>query len=262
MASVSSRAVLLPAEHGAWSLVLEPVVLGLLIAPSWPGATLGLATLAAFLARQPLRILASDLLRQRSAPRTAVAAAWGLGLACLALGLLVVAWRAGARASFPPLALAAALVLVQFGYDVRNRGKQLVPEVAGASAPGALASALLLARGWSTHVALTLWVLLALRALSSVLYVRTRLRRDRGQHPDARPVWGSHLVGLFVVALASAAGLAPWLAAAAFALLVARAAVSLLGRPRPLSPRVLGFRELGVGIVFMALLAAGYRLGL
>ncbi|MCB0972737.1 MAG: YwiC-like family protein, partial [Acidimicrobiales bacterium] len=59
----------MPTEHGGWGLTLEPVVLGLLVAPSIAGTCIGLAAIVAFLARTPLRIVLVDLRRRRWLPR-------------------------------------------------------------------------------------------------------------------------------------------------------------------------------------------------
>jgi hypothetical protein len=50
------RELVLPKEHGSWSLAIEPVVFGLIAAPSVAGGWFGLAVLAAFFARRPVRI--------------------------------------------------------------------------------------------------------------------------------------------------------------------------------------------------------------
>src|SRR5687768_18395179 len=50
------RSVALPAEHGGWSMLLEPIVLGLRLVPPWPGACLALALAGAFLARHPFKL--------------------------------------------------------------------------------------------------------------------------------------------------------------------------------------------------------------
>lgn len=47
--------VFLPKEHGSWSLALEPLALGLLVAPSLAGGALAGAVLAGFFARRPLK---------------------------------------------------------------------------------------------------------------------------------------------------------------------------------------------------------------
>src|SRR5947209_5867668 len=56
---VRLRPVALPVEHGGWGFSLEPVALGLLVAPSLLGLFLSVTTLAAFLARHPLKIAMS-----------------------------------------------------------------------------------------------------------------------------------------------------------------------------------------------------------
>src|SRR5688572_20448088 len=60
--------VFLPKEHGSWSLALEPLALGLLIAPSWAGGALAGAVLAGFFVRRPLKAaFTADLQRRREA---------------------------------------------------------------------------------------------------------------------------------------------------------------------------------------------------
>src|SRR5690349_19690118 len=56
-----------PKEHGSWSLALEPLALGLLVAPSLPGTLFSLAVIAAFFARRPLRIAFVDAHSERRA---------------------------------------------------------------------------------------------------------------------------------------------------------------------------------------------------
>ena len=73
------RQVAIPTEHGGWSLTAEPVVLGLLVAWSWPGAALGVAAMLAFVARTPLKLGLVDRWRHRWLDRSRLA----LRIACL-----------------------------------------------------------------------------------------------------------------------------------------------------------------------------------
>ncbi len=78
----SFRSLVLPREHGSWSLALEPVALGLLVAPTRAGGWLALAAAAAFLARRPLKL---TLTTPAADPRRLAAARWAALLTALAL---------------------------------------------------------------------------------------------------------------------------------------------------------------------------------
>src|SRR6187397_2696511 len=67
------RAVAVPTEHGGWGLTAEPILLGLVIAPSVAGLCLGAATMLAFLVRSPLRVVLVDRHRHRTLDRTRLA---------------------------------------------------------------------------------------------------------------------------------------------------------------------------------------------
>jgi hypothetical protein len=254
--------VALPVEHGGWGFLLEPVALGLILAPTSAGVCLGLAALAAFLIRHPLKLVLMDRRRGAWHPRTGLAVRFALGYAVLALVLVSAAWLLSPASFWPAIVLGAPAALVALGYDARGRSRDALPEAAGAVALGASVTAIALAGGLAREVAYGAWALLALRGVPAVLFVRSRLRLDRGL-PAGIPV----TLGCHALAVAGGWGLAhfgwgPWLAALALLLLLARAAYGL-SRLRPeLRPKQLGFRELGWGLVTLLLLAAGYRLGL
>jgi hypothetical protein len=105
------------------------------------------------------------------------------------------------------------------------------------------------------------WALLALRAITSVLYVRARIRLDRGLTAGPGVVLAGHAAALLAAAVLAGSDWAPWLAAAAFLVLLARAAWGLSPARRRTRPQVLGFQELGFGLLTLTLLALGYRLG-
>jgi hypothetical protein len=98
------RTVALPHEHGGWGLTLEPVLLGLLVAPSVAGGALGAAAVLAFLVRTPLKVVGVDWWRHRHLPRTRLAARVA-ALELAAMAALVSVRRAGRR----PRLVAAAI---------------------------------------------------------------------------------------------------------------------------------------------------------
>jgi hypothetical protein len=259
--AVSWKAVALPAEHGGWGFLVEPTVLGLVLAPSAAGICLAMAALAAFLARHPLRLALVDRRKGARYPRTAVAERFFLVDSVVALLMLASAAALAKGAFWPPLLAAAPAGLAALVFDARGRSREAFAETAGAVALGASAAAIALAGGVQPALAWGAWALLALRAAVSVLYVRARLRLDRGRDAGPGAALAGH-AGAVAISLGLArSGAAPMLAVPAFLLLGARAAWGLSSRRRPVRPQALGFQEMGYGLLTLALLALGYRLG-
>jgi hypothetical protein len=255
------RAVALPVEHGGWGFLLEPLVLGLVLAPSPAGAALALGAAAAFLARHPFRLALLDRRRGVRYPRTAlaerfVAAYLAAALACLAVSFLV------ARAAFwTVLVVAVPIGLLALGYDARGRSREALPEAAGALALGGSVTAIALAGGMAPGPAWSAWALLGLRAAVSIAYVRARVRLDRGLPAGPGGALAGHGAALAAAAALASRSWAPWLGVVAFAVLSARAAWGLSPRRKAVRPQVLGYQEVGFGILTLVLLAVGYRVG-
>lgn len=252
------RAVALPTEHGGWGFLLEPLLLGRLVAPTSAGLLLLVATVAGFLLRQPLKILLVDRRRGQRTARTEMALRFAVGYGAVALLAL-----AGALALAGPrflLALACGLpfAAVFIYYDLTRPGRTLQAELAAPLALATVAPAMALMDGWTWQMAAAMWVILAARFIPAILYVRARLRLDKEK--DAG-VYGSlllHIVAALLVFWLVEIGLAPPLATLAFALLFVRGAV-MLGPRRPrVSVKFIGFSELFIGIGFVLIVAIGY----
>ncbi len=251
------RSVALPSEHGGWMFLLEPLLLGLAVAGSWPGVALAVAALGAFLLHQPVKVAVKDYLKGKRPLRTVWAERFiGLyGLVAVVAFALVL--RSGERAFLLPLLLALPLMLAQLLYDARNQSRALMPELAGALALGALAPAIALLDGWPLARAWPLWLLVGSRALPAILYVRARLKLDHGKPAQPSLAVAAHVAALVGVAALAPLGHAPWLAVAALLVLLARAAVGLSRYRRPCRPAVLGLEEIGYGLLTVALMAVG-----
>ena len=147
------RAVAVPSEHGGWGLTLEPVLLGLLVGFSWPGVAIGVATFLAFLVRTPVKLALVDRRRGRTLPRTRVA--WRIALVELIVlvGAVGLAIAAAGWTWLVPFAVAAPLFAVELWFDVRSRGRRLVPELCGAIGITAAAAAIVIAGGEPARLA-------------------------------------------------------------------------------------------------------------
>jgi YwiC-like protein len=256
--SVRIRPIALPAEHGAWGLLAESVLLGLLVAPSRAGLGVAAAGIGAFLLHHPLKLVWRDRRARRRLPRTRVALRFAGLYSAIALAGIAIAGQ-GAEGWWVPLAMAAPLAVAQFRRDVALRGRRLAPELMAAAAFGALAAAILRAAGLPGTVALASWALLAAQAISAVLYVRTRLRLARGgAERRASPVL-SHLLACSLAIGLWRAGLAPWTAPWAFAALLFRAIHGTSRNRGHERPERVGALEAAYGTAAVIALAAGYR---
>ncbi len=246
---VALRLVVVPTEHGGWSFLAEPILLGLLVAFSWSGALIALAALAGFLARQPLKLFVSDRQRGKVYPRTIVAERAFAVLAAVGAAALVGAGLlAGWRFAWA-LAAAAPLAALALWFDLGKRSRDAGAEISGALALGAVATAIALAGGLAAPRAFALWGVLAARAVPTILFVRARLRLEKGQPAGIAGALVAHVIAIGWAALLVWRQLSPGTVLFAMAILLARAAWGL----SPMRPRLktwqLGVAEIGVGLV-------------
>ena len=208
------RSVALPIEHGGWAFLLEPIVLGLLVAWSWAGFVLSVGALSAFLLHQPLKTAVRDRMAGRRAPRTIWAERFAVVYALVAVACLGwITWTAPSRLVVA-FVIFAPLAAVQLAYDVRGRSRALVPEIAGAAALAGIAVAIAMLDGWTVGPAMGLWGLLVARSAPSIVYVRERLLLERGKGVRMAPTIAVHTLavvaaaGLWWVGVASVVGIA------------------------------------------------------
>lgn len=249
------RAVAVPAEHGGWGLTLEPVLLGLLVTPSLAGVAIGLAAFLAFLVRTPLKLALVDRHRDRWLERSGLAARIAAVELALLAALAVGAWVGAGAAIVVPVAVALPFAAVELWFDARSRGRRLVPELCGAVAVAAASAAIVTAGGGNARLAAGVWLVLAGRAVAAMPFVRAQIFRLRRGGAPTRPVRLGHLAG---VALA---GVAFGLDTRLLAGFVGVAAIAELQtwwhhRP-PVAAKVVGFRQLALGLALVAVTAAG-----
>ncbi|HSF87100.1 MAG TPA: YwiC-like family protein [Acidimicrobiia bacterium] len=248
--------VMLPTEHGGWSLTLEPVILGLIVAPSRAGALLGAVALLGFLVRTPLKVSLGDRHRNRRLQRTVLAdKAVAVEITVLA-AVLASAALSASTAFWAPLLLAAPLFTIELWFDVRSKSRYLLPELAGTIGIGAIASAIALAGGTAGSVAWGLWAIAAARAVAAIPFVRVQLRRAKAQRYRLIDSDGAQGLAVAGIIATTAGGATTAIAAGAIAALAAIHLVQVRLAP-PRAP-VLGAQQvvLGLAVVVTAGLAA------
>jgi len=239
--SVALRPLALPAEHGGWGFLFEPILVGMLVAPSGGGGFVAAAALFGFLARHPLKLALQDAARGRSYPRTFWCRALAGSYLIAALFSLSVAIALSGTNVLVPFALAMPFAALQAWRDARNHGRELLAEISGAVAMASTVTAIAIAGGAGAEMAYGLAGIMIARFVPAILYVRALLGRV-----PAWCAWTAHAVALG--AIASYAG--P-LAVAAMAVLLMRAAWGLTHEPP--RAKAIGWREIAFGAVTVAL---------
>ncbi len=252
-----TRSVAIPSEHGGWSLVLEPAILGLLVAFSGAGAALAAVALLGFIARTPLRVVLVDRWRERRLERTQVAERILAAELLIILALATLAFVISKTSFWWPLAVAAPLILVELWHDMRSKSRHLIPELAGTIGVGSMATAIALAGGADTGVAFGLWVVIAARSLAAVLFVRVQLLRFKGHE---YVLWHSDVAQLVAVAMVVVGWMANIVPVAAVVVMGAVAIFEVAAVRRP-SQRaaMIGAQQVVLGLTVVVVTALGVR---
>lgn len=240
----------LPKEHGSWSLALEPVIFGLIVAPTAAGAALVMAAVSGFFLRRPMKIWLSP----KSDPRQPLAAACTAILALAGLTGLLLAARLGGANNLWPL-LPAALAGAVFAWcDSHNEAREGAAEVAGAVAFGLLPAAFGALAGWHASAFCALAAVMLVRSVPTVLTVRANLRIRKGRAVPVLPALVSGGAGIFLTGWLVYLRLAPWAAVLFATIFAARTAWLLLWRP-DLTARTVGIIEAVLGGMMVFILA-------
>ena len=243
------KSIALPKEHGAWVMLIEAIIVGMGLSLS-PSAVFlsAIAILALFLVN-PLKILLRDMKEKKQYPRTGLAFIFTLIYSGFIIGLLGVVGYFNRNAFWVPLAVAAVLFLIQIWYGLQRQDKSLAAEIVGGLATGAIAASILLAGGYSFVTAVCVWGFLVVRALTSIYYVRQRLRKARGERFSSPVNFGIHLIGLVLVSGFVGAGGFGMMILVMFVVLSARSAYGLSCFAKNIRPQAVGIQEVVFGLL-------------
>lgn len=247
--------ILLPKEHGSWSLALEPIALGLIAAGSIPGAVLAAGAFAGFLMRRPLQLATAPTRDGRTGTARLVAAA----LAVIAGTCVFAAGSVAGFVSLLPLAAAAPTALLFWMFDRKKEARAVEAEIAGAATFAVLPAAIATLAGNDYDVALLLAAAALARSIPTILTIRAYLRINKGTPASRTPsVLLSLLPSVFFTVI-YLAGDVPIAMPILSTLLLARTLILLSPRFPRLPASRIGMAEAILGLVYV--IAAGIALG-
>jgi len=267
------RALILPREHGAWGLLLVPMVTGAGVAfhqasRIFPMILLLTAALALFWLRTPLEsLLGTSAMRAQTLEESHSLRSFIILLAGTAgVALTALLW-AGRNASLWPLGAAVAAAFIgQAVLKKLGRRTRMLSEMVGtigltASAPAAY----YVVTGEFNTTAWMLWLANILFAGDQIHYVQLRIHTTRivGFRAKLAHGWAFALGQALMTAILTVACLArlmPPIASLAFAPLLFRGWFYFVQEPTQLIVRRLGWSELKHATAFCVLLIATFIL--
>lgn len=256
------RQIALPTEHGAWGFLLEPLVAGMAIAFSPTAPWIASMVIGAFLMRRPLQIFVAQRLAGQRLPQTDAALKFTLAFSIIFLAGLAGSLAFAERSSLIPFALVLPLAAYQIYCDVFRQSRQLLAEVTGAVAMSSSAAAISLAGGLPWQNAAAIWFLFIARLIPSILYVRNRLRLEKGKDFSAFMPAAAHFIGLAGVIGLVSDGFLPLLTVPVFLLLFARSAFGLSRYRTRMKAMKIGVWEVIYGLLTVLSLIVGYYVGI
>ena len=266
------RHVALPADHGSWIFLLSPLLIGLFAGGRWSIITLYLvvASLAAFLARQPLTIIVKILSGRRGREDLVPAIFWTAvygGIAALHItGLVLRGFGYVLLLALPGLPVFAWYLWL---VSRRAERRQILIEIL---ATGALAlsapAAYWIGVGWPEPTGWLLWVLAWAQSAASILHTLMRLeQRQLRSSPSASERWRMARPALAATTFNLVAAIALGLTRVTPGWLFAPFAVQWLETMWCASnpaigakPTAVGLRQLTVSAIFTALFILAWSL--
>jgi hypothetical protein len=266
--SARRRALIVPREHGAWGILLVPMLTGAWVGLRAGGDGAGLAAffvaaLALFWLRTPVESwMGAAPIRARSPEEFRLVRMTACALAAVAAGALGWLFAGGERWTLLWIGGAVAVCFaLQFGLKRTWRDARAASQIVGAAGLTATGpAAYFVATGRLDQMAWVLWATNFLFAANQIHFVQLRIHtaqvRSRGEKVAAGRWFLTGQVGLVVLlAIAGGAGVFSWGAAAAFAPVLARGFAWFASPPAPLAVQALGKSELLQAAVFCVLLA-------
>lgn len=246
--------LVLPREHGSWSLALEPLALGLLVAPSRAGVPLALAAIAGFFLRRPTKLL---LEAKRDSRRPLAVFCVGT-LLLITVTALWLAAKWNGFASLWPLIPAAFAGLIFVWFDSRGENREGLAELAGVTAFALLPATFASLAGWRMENSLALAAVMLARSTPTVLVVRTFLRHRKGQTVSLTTARVSAIAATGILFWLATLALVPWAVVGFSGVLAARAFWFGTAQSAQLSAKRLGFMELCLGVAAVIVAAVAW----
>jgi hypothetical protein len=264
------RSMVIPREHGAWGMLLVPLVTGAVVGLHGGGnasaVTIFLvAAMSLFWLRTPVESwLGTSPIKAKTAQERKVVLRTICGITVLALASgIALLWK-GNRELLLIGAIAGLAFAVQAGVKKLGRKGRMPAQIIGAiGLSAAAAGAYYVASGHLDRTAIALWVANWLFAGDQIHFVQLRIHSSRAGSFAEKVQQGlsfllAQIVLIVAVLTGCRIGFFPAAAAVAFLPVLLRGTLWFVRGRQPLDVHKLGFSELGQSLVFGALLCGAF----
>jgi len=265
------RSLIIPREHGAWGILLVPLLTGAFVGLRAGGSAAWLApfsilALSLFWLRTPFESwTGTSLIRARTPEEFRLVRNASCGLAAVALGASIWLFRGWRNLDLLWIGSAAAVAfLLQSAMKRIWRGARTAPQMIGAAGLTSTApAAFYVVTGRLDTTAWALWAANLLFAMNQIQFVQLRIHAaraaDRREKVSAGRWFLAGQIAVIAIAAVCIGNLFPWYAAIAFLPILIRGFAWFAARPAPLAVHALGKSELIYAAVFGVCLVIGMR---
>ncbi len=254
---VNIRQIALPIEHGSWGFVLEPLILSLIVAYSFPGLLLAVCTFFMFLSHQPIKILFKN---KPDDYNKKIAIFFLIIYLLVILVLFVFVLLSVKLQSLIPFGLSLVVMIIYLSNLYNQKNRELINELSAPISISLLVLSILLFKNWQLEYVISFWIILLSRSVQTTFYVHTKLLMyKKKKYNLSVSIIISVFFTLLLIILAKLK-LAPSLAYFASILLFFRTVWGLFVTKNHFKVKTFGILEFVYGATYLALVALGYYL--
>jgi hypothetical protein len=160
------------------------------------------------------------------------------------------------------MVLSAPIAIYLILQDASRKSREMVPELLGAVILAGSIASLSLAAGLSYLFAAAMWLTMVARLVPSVIYVRNRLRLEKGKEYSIVWPFVTHISALVAVAAMYFYGFGSFLTIVVAAFLLGRSVTGLSSSRKIQTAKQLGVREVVYGVIYALSVVIGYYIGI
>lgn len=252
---INIRQIALPTEHGSWGFVLEPLILALLVAYSFPGLMLAVCAFFMFLSYQPLRILFKRKNNKELKKYSSII--FGLYI-LFATVLFLITFSQVKIITLLPVGISLLLMSLYLINLYKQKNRELFSELSAPVSISILTLSILLFKGWQIEYVIAFLIVLLARSIPTTFYVHTKLQMfKKKEFKNTLPIISVYIF-TGILLWASMFGLTPFLTFAASLMLLIRAHMGIFYTKENFKVVNFGIMEFVYGGLFVIISALGY----